>query len=42
VAQHPEYVRLFGAQAAREIAVYHHAHDHSHDLAGEPRPKKSE
>jgi zinc transport system ATP-binding protein len=39
VSQHPEYARLFGAQAARAFAVYHHAHDHSHDLAGEARPK---
>ena len=39
VSQHPEYARLFGPQAARAFAVYHHAHDHSHDLAGEARPK---
>ena len=39
VSQHPEYARLFGAQAARAFAVYHHAHDHSHDLAGAARPK---
>lgn len=42
VAQHPEYVRLFGAQTARAFAVYQHSHDHSHDLAGEPRPKESD
>jgi zinc transport system ATP-binding protein len=36
VAQHPEYARLFGAQAARAFALYHHHHDHRHDLAGEP------
>jgi zinc transport system ATP-binding protein len=42
VAQHPEYVRLFGAQTARAFAVYQHSHDHSHDLAGEPRPKAGE
>ena len=36
VAQHPEYVRLFGAEAARAFAIYHHEHDHRHDLAGEP------
>ncbi len=35
VAQHPEYVRLFG-DAARAFAVYHHDHDHEHDLAGRP------
>jgi zinc transport system ATP-binding protein len=36
VAQHPEYARLFGAQAARAFALYQHQHDHRHDLAGEP------
>ena len=38
VAQHPEYARLFGPQAARAFGLYHHHHDHGHDLAGEPRP----
>ena len=37
VAQHPEYARLFGPQAARAFGVYLHQHDHRHDLAGEPR-----
>ena len=36
VAQHPEYMRLFGPEAARAFAVYQHNHDHRHDLAGEP------
>lgn len=36
VAQHPEYVRLFGPDTARAFAVYHHHHDHAHDLAGQP------
>ncbi len=35
VAQHPEYVRLFGAQAARSLGLYTHVHDHKHDLSGE-------
>ena len=39
VAQHPEYVRLFGLDAARALAVYHHHHDHAHDLAGKPMPQ---
>ena len=34
VAQHPEYQRLFGPEAARAFAVYRHAHDHAHDLSG--------
>ena len=38
VAQHPEYVRLFGAETARAFGLYHHQHDHRHDIAGEPRP----
>ncbi len=38
VAQHPEYARLFGPQAARAFGLYQHSHDHRHDLAGEPHP----
>lgn len=36
VAQHPEYVRLFGAEAARSFGLYHHHHDHRHGPDGEP------
>lgn len=36
VAKHPEYARMFGADAARAFAVYEHHHDHAHDLAGRP------
>ena len=35
VAQHPEYARLFGPQAARALGLYTHVHDHKHDLSGE-------
>lgn len=42
VAQHPEYERLFGVEAARAYAVYRHHHDHSHDIAGEPQPPPSD
>ncbi len=35
VARHPEYLRLFGPEAAKVLAVYSHAHDHVHDLSGE-------
>src|SRR5262245_509684 len=38
VAQHPEYVRLFGASAASAFALYQHHHDHAHDLSGAPQP----
>jgi zinc transport system ATP-binding protein len=34
VSRHPEYVRLFGRQAAGALAVYAHRHDHQHDLGG--------
>ncbi|HXF55440.1 MAG TPA: metal ABC transporter ATP-binding protein [Hyphomicrobiaceae bacterium] len=41
VARNPEYVRLFGPDAARAVAIYHHEHDHRHDLAGAPEPPPS-
>lgn len=34
VARHPEYLSLFGAGLRHSLAVYTHAHDHRHDLAG--------
>ncbi|MCP4188879.1 MAG: ATP-binding cassette domain-containing protein [Gammaproteobacteria bacterium] len=34
VSQHPEYLALFGDQAAESLAVYTHHHDHIHDVAG--------
>ncbi|MHA1600969.1 MAG: zinc ABC transporter ATP-binding protein ZnuC [Alphaproteobacteria bacterium] len=34
VSRSPEYAALFGAAAARQLAVYAHEHDHSHDLHG--------
>jgi len=40
VSQHPEYLAIFGPQAADSIAVYAHHHDHVHDVSGqqeEPR-----
>lgn len=38
VGQHPEFVQLFGAKAAEELAVYTHHHDHQHDLHGNVIP----
>lgn len=35
VAQHPEYMRLFGQDSARAFGIYKHHHDHRHDLSGE-------
>ena len=35
VAQHPEYVQLFGARAASVLGFYTHHHDHAHALSGE-------
>lgn len=34
VSHHPAFIALFGDQAARDLAVYHHEHDHQHDLHG--------
>jgi zinc transport system ATP-binding protein len=34
VSQHPEYLALFGQQAADSIAIYAHHHDHEHDVDG--------
>jgi zinc transport system ATP-binding protein len=38
VSQHPEYLALFGQQAAQSIAVYAHNHDHEHDVSGVMEP----
>jgi len=34
VSAHPEYLRLFGAQGVKGLAVYSHHHDHHHDTHG--------
>jgi zinc transport system ATP-binding protein len=34
VAQDPAYLDLFGIDGARRLAVYHHNHNHRHDLHG--------
>ena len=42
VTRHPAYLDLFGPRAAEELAIYTHAHDHEHDLAGHvvaPKPQ---
>ena len=38
VSRDPAYVALFGPRAAQELAIYHHAHDHRHDLHGDVVP----
>ena len=40
VRRHPQFLALFGERVASELAVYHHRHDHEHDLHGniEPAP----
>ncbi len=38
VAQHPEYMRLFGPETARSFGVYRHHHDHAHGLDGRELP----
>ncbi len=35
VAGHPEYVRLFGPDAAASFGIYSHRHDHRHTLSGD-------
>ena len=34
VSRHPEYLSLFGPEAAGAFALYTHSHDHRHDTAG--------
>jgi len=34
VSRSPEYAALFGPAAARQLAVYAHQHNHTHDLHG--------
>lgn len=34
VSRHPEFLRLFGRQAASAVALYRHSHDHAHDIDG--------
>jgi zinc transport system ATP-binding protein len=38
VSRNPEYTALFGAAAARGLAIYSHRHDHEHDLKGDVVP----
>jgi zinc transport system ATP-binding protein len=35
VAEHPEYLTLFGNQHKAQLALYTHHHDHHHDLHGD-------
>ena len=35
VRRHPEFLALFGAPLAAELAIYQHQHDHEHELHGE-------
>ncbi|MCP5151812.1 MAG: zinc ABC transporter ATP-binding protein ZnuC [Ectothiorhodospiraceae bacterium] len=35
IADHPEYLQLFGPRLGRTLAVYTHQHDHAHDLHGD-------
>ncbi len=38
VSRDSEYLNLFGPAAARDLALYAHAHDHEHDLHGRVVP----
>ena len=42
VSRHPEYLQLFGPEAARALAVYPHQHDHVHDVAGNIRAHEAD
>ncbi len=42
VSRHPEYFAMFGPSVAPSLAVYTHAHDHSHDAAGHILPEGTE
>ena len=42
VSKHPEYLALFGKQAAESLAVYKHRHDHVHGPEGEILPIEPE
>lgn len=34
VSQHPAYLELFGAPVSKNLALYTHHHDHTHDIHG--------
>jgi zinc transport system ATP-binding protein len=38
VSQHPEFLKLFGAQEPVGLAMYTHSHNHRHDLGGDICP----
>ncbi len=38
VSQHPEFLKLFGAQEPTGLAMYTHSHNHRHDLGGDVCP----
>lgn len=42
VAKNADYLRLFGPEAARTLALYHHHHDHRHDITGAALPVADE
>lgn len=39
VSRDPAYRALFGRDGAAHLAVYHHHHDHTHDLHGDAHPQ---
>ncbi len=42
VGEHPEYLTLFGPQAAETLAIYRHAHDHAHGPEGDVLPLEAD
>jgi zinc transport system ATP-binding protein len=42
VSRDPAFIALFGPQAVKSFAVYHHHHDHQHDAHGDVVPLEAE
>lgn len=40
ISNDPAYRELFGIEAGQSLALYHHQHDHAHDLDGHVHPHK--
>lgn len=35
IAQHPEFIAMFGTRGAEQLGIYRHHHNHRHDLKGQ-------
>ncbi|MXP67364.1 zinc ABC transporter ATP-binding protein ZnuC [Pantoea sp. Aalb] len=34
ISKHPKFIAMFGSHNAQQLAIYHHDHNHRHDLQG--------